>query len=721
MKRVRCLHRASLPVVGIVFAFGLAIAQPEPWPHPDSSMHHYHAVAVPEGIDWSSARDSAAVPGGYLATLTSAEENDFVFGLVDDAAFWKRRPGSGLLAGPWLGGMQPAGSPEPDSGWEWVSGDPFVFVNWTAGEPDNDGGYENVLHFGESRAGRVGTWDDADETDATIPGYVIELSADSTTLGLKQNDPGTCPGYTLFSPQKTRRIFLIDNKGRPVHTWQASILPVGAPALLENGLLFRGANLYNPVFRNGGRVEMLDWDGNVIWQFDYSDSLYCHHHAAIVLPSGNVLILAFEFKTYDEAVAAGRDTAKLGQTNLWPEHLVEVDPATDSIVWEWHLWDHVIQDYDSTKENYGVVGDHPELVDLNFFQLSGAAGKADWIHANGLDYNEAFDQIMISAHNFGEAWVIDHGTTTEEAAGHTGGRHGMGGDLIYRWGNPMAYRAGDSTDQWLFGQHSTHWVRDGLNGAGHIMVYDNGWGRLDTLSYSRIVEFVPTSDSNGFYPQPGPGEPHGPAEPCWTYVGDPVTSFYSRNGSGAQRLPNGNTLICEQRNGRFFEVMADTSIVWCYVNPVTDTFSYYQGDTVPFDARGQDRLNSTGRSPRYPLDYPGLQGRELVPGYPLERYGDPPVGVVESTPPGRARSGLSARPNPFSGATTIRFEAPASGPAALRVYAADGRLVRRLTSTRGRAVWDGRDDAGAAVGRGVYYCRVESGSGPDCRKLVKLD
>ncbi|UCG41704.1 MAG: aryl-sulfate sulfotransferase [candidate division WOR-3 bacterium] len=701
-----------------------ARAQPEPWfGHPDSSVHYYHAVAVPGGIDWTNARDSAQVPGGYLATLTSLEESFFVFNLVDDPIYWYLRQGSGLNAGPWIGGWQRPGSPEPDSGWEWVSEEPFDFSNWTAGEPDDEGGNENALHFGELPAERVPTWDDLADSDTVVQAYVLELSADSTTLGLKKyNSSLSSNGYTLFGPQSARRVFLIDNKGRPVHSWPSTYLPVGGPVLLENGMLFRGANLNNPVFRNGGRVEMVDWDGDVVWGYDYSDSLRCHHHAAIALPNGNVLMLAFELKSREEAIAAGRDTAKLGQNRLWPEHLVEVDPLTDSIVWEWHLWDHLIQDFDSTKLNYGVVGDHPELVDLNFFLLSGERGKADWIHANSLDYNEQFDQIIISAHNFGEIWVIDHSTTTEEARGHTGGRHRMGGDIIYRWGNPWAYRRGDSTDQQLFGQHNAHWVREGLRGAGNIMVFDNGWGRLDTLKFSRVVEFIPTSGDSGIYPQPGPGERHGPDGPVWMYGETPVTGFYSRNGSGAQRLPNGNTLIAEQRNGRFFEVAADSEIVWVYVNPASDTFFYHQGDTVPFDARGEDRLNSVGRCPRYPPDYPGLVGRTLTPGYPLERYGEPVVGVEQQDPiPVPEIPRLSARPNPFLGQTRISLSPAAVPGTGLVVYGFDGRQVRRLPMAGQRlgAVWDGRDDDGNRVSAGVYYCRLESSGFQLSQKLVK--
>jgi len=468
---------------------------------------------------------------------------------------------------------------------------------------------------------------------------------------------------------------------------------------------------------------MVDWDGNVTWSYNYSDSTHCQHHDHIVLPNGHVVMIAFELKSKAQAIAAGRDTAKLGQNKLWPEHLVEVDPATDSIVWQWHLWDHLIQDFDATKQNYGVVGDHPELVDLNFFLIlgGGASGKADWIHANGLDYNEDFDQIILSAHNFGEIWVIDHSTTSEEAAGHTGGRQNMGGDILYRWGNPRAYRRGDSTNQQLFAQHNAQWIRNGLQGAGHMTAFCNGWGRPGGQSYSTVIEWVPACDGTGYYPRPDPGQPFGPDSAYWVYKANPPTSFYSRNGSSAQRLPNGNTLICEQRNGRIFETK-DSQIVWTYVNPAVDTMTYDQGDTIGWDAKGEDRLNALFRAYRYAPDYPGLNGKTLTPDYPLERYSTKQfVAVSEPREAGLPVQPALAWPNPFARRTAISFGTPYKGSAAVEIFAVDGRRLRTLALRDGSAAWDGTDDAGRQVGRGIYCCRARGSDSGRALKLVKLE
>jgi hypothetical protein len=699
-------------IASVALLAGLAGAQPEPWVHPDGSIHYYDAISTPAGLNWDFAWDSAPGHGGYLATITSQAENDFIFNLVDSSVYWYERPGTSRLAGPWLGGTQDLGSPEPDSGWHWVTDETMDFVNWSPGQPDDQGGNENALHFGESTMVRVPTWNDADRFDDSIRGFVRELSADSTTVGLRQWDSLAWEGYTLYANNQGRAFYLIDNKGREIHRWRVTDKTVGALYLLENGLVSQIGNLGNTSFLNGGRVSLIDWDGNKTWSFDYSDSTHCQHHEAIWLPNGHMMAIAWELKSRDEAIAAGRDTTKLSAGKLWPDHIIEVDPATDSIVWEWHVWDHLIQDYDPAKENYGVVGDHPELIDLNFVD-QGSPSAADWIHANALDYDSTFDQILFCARDFNEAWVIDHSTTTEEAKGHTGGRYGKGGDLLYRWGNPQTYRRGDSTDQVFYHPHHTSWIKPGLPGAGNITAFDNGLLRPGS-AYSTAIEFTPPMDSLGYYEQPGPGESYGPAGPVWQYVADPPTAFYSSQLGSVQRLPNGNTLICEGNSGRFFELAPDTQTVWTYINPVTDTLPKYQG-TPPAQ-------NAVHRSPRYAPDYAGLQGHDLTPGYPVELYTTKQyVGVKQAPPAGSVPVGLAVSPNPCGRNARIRFNLPRTVSAELGVYSADGRLIRTLPATGGEVIWDGTDKAGNPVGRGVYYCRLQGPGFSTSSKLVKTE
>ena len=180
------------------------------------------------------------------------------------------------------------------------------------------------------------------------------------------------------------------------------------------------------------------------------------------------------------------------------------------------------------------------------------------MHTNSIDYNEEFDQILLSVRYYSEIWVIDHSTTSAEAAGHTGGNSGMGGDLIYRWGNPQAYDRGTSSNRKLYEQHDTQWIDEGFQGEGNILIFNNGVGR----HYSTVDEIVPPVDDNGNYYLES-GSAYGPTTPTWSY--NPSPSFYASHLSGADRLPSGNTLICNGESpGKLWEVTPEGTKVWEY-------------------------------------------------------------------------------------------------------------------------------------------------------------
>jgi hypothetical protein len=296
---------------------------------------------------------------------------------------------------------------------------------------------------------------------------------------------------------------------------------------------------------------------------------------------------------------------------LWVDHIIEVEPTGSfggNIVWEWRLWDHLVQDFDPGKDNYGTVAQHPELIDINFAR----GGKTDWTHTNAIDYNEELDQIVISVLGFCEFWIIDHSTTTAQAASHNGGNRGKGGDLLYRWGNPTTYKAGNSNDQILFYQHDAHWIEKGLPGEGNILLFNNGTSRPEG-NFSTIEEITTNINQNGDYPII-PGYPFPPQNSTWTYQATPPDSFYSPAISGTQRLPNGNTLICEGNFGRFFEITPNNKIVWLYVCPIAGNEILSVNEKIPENANGTQ--NSVFRAYRYGPNYPGLTGKDLTPkGY----------------------------------------------------------------------------------------------------------
>jgi hypothetical protein len=407
-------------------------------------------------------------------------------------------------------------------------------------------------------------------------------------LGLSLNDPRAFQGYTLLAPLDSPNTYLLDMHGRVVQTWASDCLPALCPLLLESGHLLRPGSIggdsrvFGPGPGVGGRVQEFTWGGKLVWDFRFYNARQLPHHDMTRLPNGNVLLIVSDRKTAEEAIAAGRRPEMTGGSHLLPDSLVEIKPTgrtTGKVVWEWRLWDHLVQDFDKTKANYGNVREHPERVNINYGEdeLEPPAAKAgqgkprpprvnpDWTHFNGVAYNPELDQIVVSVHAFSEFWIIDHSTTTAEAASHAGGRSGRGGDLLYRWGNPRAYRAGTKADQKLFRQHNAHWIPKGLPGEGRMLLFNNGNGRPGG-NYSSVDELVLPVDSQGRYARK-PGTAYGPDKPVWSYSAPNKSEFYSSFISGTQRLPNGNTLICSGANGTIFEVTPGKEVVWKYVNP----------------------------------------------------------------------------------------------------------------------------------------------------------
>jgi Spy/CpxP family protein refolding chaperone len=424
----------------------------------------------------------------------------------------------------------------------------------------------------------------------------------SVKFGLLINDPRAFQGYTLLAPMESSNTYLLDMQGKVVHTWASDCHPALCPLLLENGHLLRPGSIgsdsrvFGPGPGVGGRIQEFTWEGKLVWDFRFYNARQLPHHDLTRLPNGNVLLIVSDRKTAEEAIAAGRRPEMTGDSHLLPDSLVEIKPTgptSGEVVWEWHLWDHLVQDFDKTKASYGNVREHPELVNINYGEdelnpppaakagqdksksSGGVAMQAaaprprrvnpDWTHCNGVAYNPELDQIAVSVHGFSEFWILDHSTTTAEAASHKGGRSGKGGDLLYRWGNPRAYRAGTKAEQKLFRQHNAHWIAKGLSGEGHLLVFNNGNGRPDG-NYSSVDELVLPVDSQGRYACK-PGAAYEPDKPLWSYSAPKKNEFYSSFISGTQRLANGNTLICSGANGTIFEVTPSKEIVWKYVNP----------------------------------------------------------------------------------------------------------------------------------------------------------
>lgn len=435
-------------------------------------------------------------------------------------------------------------------------------------------------------------------------------------LGLVRRTGSEADGYTLFAPKHRTMTYLLDNQGNAVHEWSQSTFEPGQTVdLLPNGNLLRCCFTHARGFTQGGeggRLEEYGWDDNLVWEFDYASNEHMLHHDIALLPDGHILALAVEYKSLQECLAAGFDRESLRDGELYPDYIVEIEPTPPSggkVVWEWHVWDHLVQERDPSAANYATISEAPERISVD---CNGRRVPAFWNHMNSIAYNASLDQIVLSVRGCSEIWIIDHSTTTEEASGHRGGRQDKGGDLLYRWGNPAAYGRGNEADRQLFQQHDADWIPDGLPGEGHILLFNNGLER----GYSSVDEIELPVDENGRYTM-GANGIFGPVATAWRYVAPNPDDFYSPEISGAQRLPNGNTLVCAGVLGTFFEVTAQGKVAWKYVNPVVRGGTLAQGETPGVDDRGH-YLNAVFKVHRYPLDYPAFSGRKIGEGAPIE-------------------------------------------------------------------------------------------------------
>lgn len=532
---------------------------------------------------------------------------------------------------------------------------------------------------------------------------LLSVSAQQT-VGLFSNESASFDGFTLFAPTHNTTTYLVDNCGELIHSWPSQYMPGLSCYLLEDGTLLRTARI--PGTDGGsGLVEMIDWSGNVIWSHSVFSSHDKQHHDIDLLPNGNILIIVRHKILQADLVQAGGTTA---EPHIFSEQIVEIEPdlvnGGAKVVWEWKAWDHIIQDADSTKSNYGSVSQNPQLIDVNFLPHA----TSDWLHANAVDYNADLDQIIFSVRDFSELWIIDHSTTTAEAATSSGGKYGKGGDLLYRWGNPQAYKQGSANDQKIFMQHDTQWIPDTLQDGGKIMLFSNQTGAVPGQEYSTIEVIQPPIDSSGNYTYNGGA--YGPINSHWTYKATTPTDFYSKFLSGTQRLPNGNTLICAGIGGRLFEVDGNNDVVWEYVNPVNDL-----GPLVQNSIPGK---NNVFRCYRYPRNYKAFNGKTLTPQGFIESGSMftcdlhlPPTGtdLIQNE-----ESQVVLYPNPAS--DFLYIELGQSSVSSMEIYTVGGKLMTSRMVVPGKNEVDIR-----MLPKGVYIVRINDGKSLRAHKLIKVD
>lgn len=411
------------------------------------------------------------------------------------------------------------------------------------------------------------------------PYYAYAFESLSGFTGLYINKPDAFNGYTLFVPAYGKEIVLIDMNGKKVHSWTAPST-IWYAELLDSGNVIASAAAEASDIKHReqnflagcGRVFELDWDGNVVWDVTFADHQMAQHHGLEPMPNGNILMLAMEFVSKEEAIRLGRDPKNLpGDDDVMFEQIIEVNRKGE-VVWKWKSSEHLGMGYDKMNPNF-IVG----VASV----LNGDSPTKYYNYFNGISYNEKTDQIAVTCRNFGELLVIDHKT----------------GNITWRFGNPGTYGGGslpggylDAGDQILFGPHDPNWLPN-----GNISVFNNGTFHPDGKG-SSVMEINPKTN-----------------KVVWEFSLPELVhnGFYSPFQSAAQKLSNGNYFVTSSLEGHLFEVTPSKEVVWEYIVPV-----FPDGPRCA-KIPGDYTSNSLFRAYRYGPDHAAFAGKELVPGEPL--------------------------------------------------------------------------------------------------------
>lgn len=371
-------------------------------------------------------------------------------------------------------------------------------------------------------------------------------------------------GYaTLVAPQNGTTVTLLDTNNNVIKTWAGlSGNTAYSNYLMPGGFLWRTVKTTNPSFMGGGlagRVQKVDWNGNILFDYTISDANQISHHDICPMPNGDVLLIVYEKKTAAQMTAAGATSNTARQL----EKIVQLHPTginTATIAWQWNVYDHLLQNTNPSGPNYySSIVNNPQVLNVNL-QVAN-----DWIHMNGIDYNAELDQVVVSSHNLNEMWVIDHSTTTAQAATHSGGAQGKGGDFLYRWGRPSNYGAPGTA---IFNvMHDAHWIPADCPRAGWLAGMNN---KGVSANQSAIDLFNP--NWNGSTYPITLGQAYAPA----TYGYRHPCNGYTSNMGNSQQLPNGNMLICLATAGRIYEINSNGTEIWQYqgTGSIAQAFRY---------------------------------------------------------------------------------------------------------------------------------------------------
>ena len=356
----------------------------------------------------------------------------------------------------------------------------------------------------------------------------------------------TFKGYTLITPIGGDATLLLDMQGQVVHRWRFLDVKPEYAVLLDNGnLLFRclpktGLPPFRPSSENDPPMPLAE--------------------RARSLPSNYLYLREADWegntKWQFECPTLHHDFFKTNAGTYLMSRFVQMDKA---------LSDKVRGSTKARKSHHPLLTDEfievnaageilwsvrlDEVLDPAQDPLGPLERRIEWTHTNSLCQSDDGTQVLFSCKNIDRVVIIDKATKRQ----------------VWRFGRPMT--------SW---QHHARWLAN-----GNIQIFDNGT-RREGLPFSRVIEVNPTND-----------------QIVWQYMANPPFAFFSPNVSSAERLPNGNNLICEGISGRIFEITHKGETVWEWHSPFSNVI------------RDGQITSMLWRAHRYSPDHPALRGKVL--------------------------------------------------------------------------------------------------------------
>lgn len=533
-------------------------------------------------------------------------------------------------------------------------------------------------------------------------------------------------GLTIYSTSGSTSAYLMDTNSTNVKVWSFS----GQGGTGYSTHLMPGGDLWRTVSNTGnvltgggmtGRIQKWDYAGNKLWDYTYSSSTYCLHHDHCPLPNGNVLVISYDVRTATDAFNAGATNS----ITVWSEKVMELQPVGANsaiVVWEWKLWDHLVQNLYPTRSNYATsIVNNPGKVNINY------SLQKDWVHMNGIDYNPILDQIVVSSHNLNEWWVIDHSTTTAQAATNTGGNSGMGGDILYRWGNPLAYQA--TGTKILSVTHDAHWIKEGAPNAGYLVGVNNQGATGPKTTIDQIT--VPRSNYNYTLAL---GSAYTPS----SFTLRHTSTGYTSNMGSSNQFPNGNQMVCLATAGSIYEIDGAGNVLWTKSTggmcPQSHRYSQcYISNAAPaqpsISVSGNDLVSTTGVTYQWYVDgnlIPGATSQTYTPtqnGVYVVRVTDSngcvyvysagyPYTLVTGIKENQIAANLKIYPNPSNGIVTIDDWYIKSIGYSVNVIDAQGKLILTTQNENKLNL--------STFENGVYFISIQTADGMLINKRVSL-